>query len=393
MITKFRGKIIQIFSIENDEDIFIKCLTWYWTSSIANSVLKRILGSNDMTTLISAIVTMPVFFLFLMYSFCILGKQKRLAKFLCPEMFLSCLFFLSYLRGTPYKPMILLIIWLTLSLFLGTIMVSIIDYERLYLEFEKLIPIYVLFAISALVIKQEPGEYMMHFSFLLALPMCQCIYSVIEENRLLYLVPLFIFLGVVLLKGSRGVIGCVIAFIFLCIVLKCKKLFPKIIIILGTVGGCVFFELIVDKLYYFLEAHGISSRTIWLLKNDLMHDSGRGQLYLAAQELINQHPWWGWGVVGERVSMDVYPHNIVYEFMIDFGIPIGCVLLIFVCIILFCGFIRSDSRYAILYIIFVSSCVSLLWSGSYLSTPEFWISIYMAIHVCKNNLRVEKEEQ
>lgn len=381
MIVKLGRNKIDFLSYENDDEIFINCMTWYWTSSLANSVLKRLLGEGTFATIISAFITMPAFFAFIILSLLVLNKYKKTVKFLIPENLFILLFLFSFLRGTPYKPMITLFVWLTLSLILATVMTSISNYEKLYEAFEKLIPLYTLLAMGAFFLRQEAGDYMMNFSFLLVLPICQCIHLIVEKRRYSYFAPLLVLLILILLKGSRGALGCIVAFILLHIIFKSKRKNTKVLLCVTGIFSYVFFTPLVNCVYAFLEHHNISSRTIWLLVNDIDHDSGRSVLYKQAQKLIAQKPILGWGIAGERMVMDVYPHNIVYEFLIDYGKPVGYLLLVILILRLIDGFKKSTGKYGVLYTIFFASSVALLWSGSYLSTPSFWICIYMAIHV------------
>lgn len=380
MKISYGDKHIGLFSHNTNDEILSKCLSYYWASSIANASFKRILGIGMTATLLSALISMPLFILFALKSVPVLHKKRRLKHTIIPILLFMASFIISYLRGTPLEPMPNLLMWGFLSFFLGNVVVSINNYETTYKEFVKRIPLFLILSVPVIIASRMSEEYLMHFSFMLVLPMCLCFYLIFEEKKRIYIFPLMVFFALVFLYGSRGALGCLLIFIVIYIIFKSKKLRTKVTLILVTVFGIAFYTDILMFLYNFLESRGFSSRTIWLMVNDPTHDSGRSKLFEQAQKLIEMKPWIGWGVAGERQFMEVYPHNIVYEFQIDFGRPLGYALLAFVLILMVFGFTRCKGKKALFYTVFVASAISLLWSGSYLSSPNFWIVLYMAIH-------------
>ena len=376
-----------LLSCRTEDELFSKCLTFYWASSIANSVLKRIIGGGMFGTIISAIVCMPIFFYFAMRAlFAICQKKERCIALVIPALVFLLAFAVSYLRGTPLDPMPTLIMWGMLGLFQATVVISISDYEVLYSEFRRMIPIYLLLALPSAIASSASDEYMMNFSFMLVLPICLSFYEFFEKKHLIYCIPFLGFCILVVLFGARGPLGCILAFVLLYVVFKSKKISVKIALILFITIGLLFYTQILTFVATFLDNHGISSRTIWILVNDPTHTSGREVLYIQAQKMIDMKPYLGWGVAGERVSMDVYPHSIVYEFLIDFGKPLGFFLLILILGILIIGFSGYRQKAGFFYTTFIARSISLLWSGSYLSSPSFWIAIYMAVVIIRQKL-------
>ena len=369
-----------LLSCRTEDEVFSKCLSFYWASAIANSVFKRIIGGGTMGTIVSAVVCMPLFFYFVIRSlFAIFRKRERCITLLVPALVFLLAFAVSYLRGIPLDPMPTLIMWGMLGLFQATVIISISDYNVLYEEFRRMIPIYLVLALPSALASKAADEYMMHFSFLLVLPICICFYAFFEEKRRVYCIPFMVFFVLVFLFGSRGPLGCILAFMLLHVLLKSRKISIKIVLLLFIAIGLLFYTQILTFVATFLDNHGLSSRTIWILINDPTHTSGRDVLYAQAQKMIDMKPLLGWGVAGERLTMEVYPHSIVYEFLVDFGKPLGYFLLVGILCLFVFGFFRYRQRAGFFYTAFIASNISLLWSGSYLSTPTFWISIYMAL--------------
>ena len=381
-----------LLSCRTEDEVFSKCLSFYWASAIANSVFKRIIGGGTMGTIVSAVVCMPVFFYFALRALFILcRKRDRCIILVMPVLIFILAFAVSYLRGTPLDPMPTLIMWGMLGLFQATVIISISDYNVLYEEFRRMIPIYLVLALPSALASKAADEYMMHFSFLLVLPICISFYELFEEKHLSYFIPFLLFLVIVVLFGSRGPIGCILAFILLHVIFKSKKIAIKILVIAVSIALILFYQNLLDFAGYLLERFGISSRTLELIASDPFHDSGRGLLHSQAQKLIDLKPILGWGVGGERITMDVYPHNIVYEFLVDFGKPLGYFLLSGITLLLLIGLFKCRGRLAFFYTSFLAASISLLWSGSYLSTPSFWMIIFIAICLIDNSSKANSE--
>lgn len=379
-----------LLSFRTEDELFSKCLSFYWASAIANSVFKRIIGGGTFGTIVSAVVCMPVFFYFVLRAlFAICRKKERCITLVIPILIFLLSFAVSYLRGIPLEPMPTLIMWGVLGLFQATVIISITDYEVLYDEFLRMIPVYLLLALPSAMASKAADEYMMHFSFLLVLPICICFYAFFEEKRRFYIVPLIAFSLLVFLFGSRGPIGCILAFVVLHVLLKSRKISIKILLLVFIAAGLLFYTEILTLIAGFMESHDISSRTIWILVNDPTHTSGRDVLYAQAQKLIDLKPLFGWGVAGERITMEVYPHSIIYEFLVDFGKPLGYFLLILISGLMVFGLNRYKRKSGFFFTAFLASNISLLWSGSYLSTPTFWISLYMSVIAIKQVLKTE----
>lgn len=371
-----------LLSFRTEDELFSKCLSFYWASAIANSVLKRIIGGGTFGTIVSAVVCMPVFFYFVLRAlFAICRKKERCITLVIPILIFLLSFAVSYLRGIPLDPMPTLIMWGVLGLFQATVIISITDYEVLYDEFLRMIPVYLLLALPSAMASKAADEYMMHFSFLLVLPICICFYAFFEEKRRFYIVPLIAFSLLVFLFGSRGPIGCILAFVVLHVLLKSRKISIKILFISIAIAAVVFYKNLLSFVGFLMKRFDLTSRTLQLIVDNPLHDSGRGALFQEAKRLIGMKPLFGWGVAGERVTMEVYPHNIIYEFLVDFGKPLGYFLLFAVLLLLLAGLFKTKGKLAFFYSSFVAASISLLWSGSYLSTPSFWMAIFIAVFI------------
>lgn len=107
--------------------------------------------------------------------------------------------------------------------------------------------------------------------------------------------------------------------------------------------------------------------------------TGREAVYSAATELILRKPIYGYGLF--NWGMPSNPHNIFLDILLNGGI---IYLLVWICI--FLRFIRrltlltkKDSRFRLLAVVFLYPIVMLMFSGTYLITPSFWMVIVVTL--------------
>ena len=210
-------------------------------------------------------------------------------------------------------------------------------------------------------------------------------YSFWEKRQFKNIISVLIFLAIIIGAGARGAIAVFAVFVASYILLKSRNTMARISF--TFVGAICFFayDIILSVAYKLLSGLGIESRTLWLLINDPLHSSGRDILASQARQVIDMKPLFGWGVAGERIIMDNYPHSIILEFLIDYGKPLGLFLLIILGLIVFICFLRVKGIVAFFYTAFVAGVTGLFWSGSYLSDPGFWILLFFSIRIIKTH--------
>ena len=120
---------------------------------------------------------------------------------------------------------------------------------------------------------------------------------------------------------------------------------------------------------------GFNSRTIaWLTMADSSLDSsGRDSLYLDAIVAIKNNPIFGYGILGDRMLLGLYVHNIFLEILLDFGVIIGGYISIKMIICSIKSYICLYTRRISVIIIF--AMVSLMVSGSFLHNGAFWLAL------------------
>lgn len=144
------------------------------------------------------------------------------------------------------------------------------------------------------------------------------------------------------------------------------------------------------------------SRTLTLLSaGNLISDTGRFAIYLESIRLINEAPLAFRGILSDRVliasklgiidqAFGSYAHNIFLEIFVQFGIVFGGILLIWLLFLLIkSNLIVSKSKDLYLKIIFSiivgGSCVQFLFSGSYVSSPMFWVALGLIFSIIRRD--------
>lgn len=182
----------------------------------------------------------------------------------------------------------------------------------------------------------------------------------------------------VIAYGSRGTLLVCFAFIVAISLEKilCEGVSKYIILIALLVLIIYLFKgQLISYLTDLFSKLGFNSRTIaWLTMADSSLDSsGRDSLYLDAIVAIKNNPIFGYGILGDRMLLGLYVHNIFLEILLDFGVIIGGYISIKMIICSIKSYICLYTRRISVIIIF--AMVSLMVSGSFLHNGAFWLAL------------------
>lgn len=258
------------------------------------------------------------------------------------------------------------------------------NFAVLYETFKK-ISYWIISYATIIVLTSQIGSAYMGFSYAILIFILFALYDgLFGKNKVSFV---FGMLGTIvnILGGTRGSIIC-IAFFLLFFLFFSKRY--KIVLFI-TFLGCVLFMCYDRILILFAELTriiGINSRIIDALNglnmNSIVSANGRTSITDASLELIKNNPL-GYGFLGERAKLNDaifwfktngYAHNIFLELLLQFGIVLGTLIIIFMIYKIICFIIRFDCRQEnmALAIIFLCYCTHLLVSRSYTTTFEFW---------------------
>lgn len=233
-------------------------------------------------------------------------------------------------------------------------------------------------------------SYSVSFGYDVLLYMLFFLYDAIMHRKVWDILGAGIGGYMILTCGSRGPVLFIAIFVALMGLLYFKNSRNKWIImtlvISALVAVYIFYDVLLTAATTFLSSLNINSRTItMLLDGSVSEDNGRKGIWEAAAQMINENPW-GYGAMGsQHVIANIiaagYPHSVVLELMIDFGVILGAGIFVFLmynaCQIIF----NKDNRdWAGVFLpLFCTSC-QLFLSMCYWSSTGFWASIAIGVN-------------
>ncbi|MEK5026367.1 O-antigen ligase family protein [Paenibacillus sp. FSL M7-1046] len=158
-------------------------------------------------------------------------------------------------------------------------------------------------------------------------------YKFHASKKLKMLLLCFAFLAGIVLVGSRG--GILGAFVVSVVFLAFRGVYrPKKKQFSLSLKKILYYLIPVAAIFYmwdYLERVFIN-RIVNLLINQVYY-AGRDLLYVYAEDMIRERPFFGFGLNGYTIATgEVYPHNTLLEMMVETGV-VGAVYFVFTCII------------------------------------------------------------
>lgn len=377
------GKIIF-----KDNDIFCLCIALYYALAILNRVLSSLLqGSN----VLAMVIRLGTYTLMLLIILGLIGSFRKFMTLIIVEIVVGAIFIFSVSMGnigntdwrTVYEQIA------TTYIPLGVAADFITDRKMLlkFLYPVALVSVPILIAVAMLSYGTWDYSYDMSLGYIMVFSVLVLLAQFTVDAKILNIVLAGLLSGFILLVGSRGPFICIIAFALIELLLSqrySKKMKAAVIIFLLAL--LVVLWINIDKILIFVYQisvdMGFDSRSVLLLIQGeaLTHDSGRNGLHEYYMELIHRKPILGYGVMGEWISDDMYPHNIILEFILAFGYPIGGFFLI-VLVFIFVSAIRkkNDKYNNALVVLFVSYCMYLFVSNTYLKVWQFFVCIALCL--------------
>ena len=378
----------------NRNNIFCICIAFYYVFAVLTRIQSVLIQRSSV---LANIIRFGTYGLILFVLLGLISSTKRFAALIFLEFVLGVLFLCSVTLGNigntdwlnVYQLIATTYIPLALAAYYNTDKKMLM--KALYLVVVVSVPI--LIAIAILTYSNWEHSYDMSLGYIMAFSALILLAQFTIDSRI-YNIILAILLSVfILFIGSRGPFICIISFVFIELFLSQRYKKKRAIIIIGTciaIGAiCINFENIITFVYNISVNFGFNSRSIRLLLEGeaISHDSGRNTLQEYYLQLIHKEPFGGYGVMGAWKADSMYPHNIILEFLLAFGY-IGGVPLLMILLILFVSAVRkSKDRYNnALIVIFISYCMHLFVSGTYLKVWQFFVCIALCIPNKRNDL-------
>lgn len=215
------------------------------------------------------------------------------------------------------------------------------------------------------------------------------LYMALKEKKALDITASLLCIFMILAGGSRGPVLFIGLFFVLYVSIQLKHSRKKALILLAIILGTIVLYFTYDAILLGLSAliskMGLSSRFITkLLSGEISNDSGRSRIWAAAASMIKKP--FGYGALGSRpvicdIIMVGYPHSIIYEILIDYGVIVGTViLLVLLQKSLSILFFKNSGEWTGVFMIFFCSASSLFISLTYWSVPTFWACLGIGVN-------------
>ena len=205
----------------------------------------------------------------------------------------------------------------------------------------------------------------------------------------------------ILVAGSRGPVLFIAEIVIVYYLVSFKtskyKLFKVLAMVFAAVVIYVSYDYILLTIGGLLSNLGIKSRFFTkLLNGSVMDDNGRNKIWSAAIGMIKENPY-GYGAMGSRHVITSYiytgyPHNIILEFLIDYGVIPGAILLGFMLFHSIKIIFFSDSEWKNVFIPFFCASCGLLISLTYWSVPTYWTCLAIGYN-CYLETRKDKKNK
>lgn len=202
------------------------------------------------------------------------------------------------------------------------------------------------------------------------------------------MVAAIICVAMMLMGGSRG---CILFFglffviyIFRALSAAKHKFRDAMLVAFVCVLLYNLYDIILLGLSNVISELGFSSRFIdTLLNGSVTADSGRSIIWDTTLQMIKDNPF-GYGAMGTRFKLTSlidpgYPHSLVLEILVDYGVIIGGILLILFFYHVFTMLRKKGDWNDVFAPVFCASCCLFL-SLTYWNYPSFWMTLGIIVN-------------
>lgn len=196
--------------------------------------------------------------------------------------------------------------------------------------------------------------------------------------------------------GTRGVILCVILFVFGNIFINYKNRKVRfwatlVTILVFYVYTCRSNEIaeFFGKIGQIFSDFGMSNRISTLFTNNMLsYDSGRSNIQGKVLTIIKEHPFLGYGLAADRYMLGIYAHNFIYEAFITFGVLVGAVFVAIPIVLIIRSLLTgSKLEKSVLMMLVACGFIKLFMSGSFLNEPYFYLMLGYCVKLLRRQYR------
>ena len=315
-------------------------------------------------------------------------KKKFVVWLISMEMFFGLSYLFAYIQGYMLRDKVILYTITTLIVCIpGAVsLASMTSFEYFYQRlriiafFVSIICLLYLFSPTVSFLYSMPASYQLLWC-------CSIHVNEIFKNdnprsKVFYTIISIIEFGAIFIRGARGPLFCFAIYLASKIVIEMRYSVKAIVtalvgfIALATVANSI--TEVLNWIGIKLSQAGIYSRNLhFLIHNTVFDASGREVFHSRAIDLIWERPFLGYGASSDvKLLGGQYTHSLPLELMFDFGIVVGGIIFIVICIHVIRTFLLDTGIKRDLKLIFLTEgFVMLFFSGTYLQNIFFFMFI------------------
>ena len=218
------------------------------------------------------------------------------------------------------------------------------------------------------------------------------LYDFFEKKRPYDLAGAAIGMFIMLVAGSRGPFLDIAIFVLLYVMLKIWNAKTRIVVMFAIIAGAALlwfaYPYILQGLAKLMDSLHVSSRFLTkLMAGTITDDNHRAEIWAAAIRMIRTRPL-GYGAMGSRHVLYKYiyvahPHDFFLEVLIDFGVVVGTVIILWLLRWTVRLFKMKDmDEWKAVFLIFFARACQLLVSLTFWHSIGLWG--VLAVGVCMN---------
>lgn len=349
--------------------------------------LNLILGKQIESGFLLYVLTSIILVVFFLKNNCVFYK-KNSTCFLGIVGLFSCLFILTFLLNGNSQLVVCFKQFLINGIIPLMLIINVKSYGNLLYYWSLIGQFSGIIAILDLSFKLNMFEDYMVLGYECLLPAIACVLIQFMYYKCrISLLGILIYFPYMLIYTNKGTsLTAIVLFFVLYIITNSKKSKYRTIIIFGSlISIWLLREGIIKLLVDYAKKRGIESYSIntlaMMLKSSDKVFSLRTGMWDVAKEYINQRPLFGYGIGYFAQEYGIYPHNIILEMSLSFGVILTVMLLIYLTVKFF-SIIRSSSLdYKILiFTFFILWFIPLSISLSFWQYMPFWIFCGLLIY-------------
>lgn len=248
-------------------------------------------------------------------------------------------------------------------------------------------------------------------AYQLLLPCAILLVALFKKANFLDFIILLVGLFIMSMYGARGPILCISVLLFILIIRFINKsdYVNKYVFISLFFGGFMWVVLslknIVGYLYTMFIKYSMSTRVLErFMSNTFFEDIARRDLIEASLESIKLNLFFGVGAINDRQvlhrkvlpnqdAIGAYPHNIILEILMQFGVVFGTILIIALIVLLLktLKHIKNNDCIFFFLVFLTIGIMPLFVSGSYIDYPSFYILIGFCFSVVFKSHNTNKD--